>query len=139
MARKKRKFKIDTSTIFMLVISIIIVIALIIKPDLISIMKKPFTTVSILPVPEPISTEECKKLGGIMILPEQDCSKDYISWGYGIINGEKRQCCVPDYCESSGGKKVTSYINETKKFERSCVCPVPKVYKTQSGCTQEYK
>ena len=138
---KKKKFKFDTSTIFVVLLSTFIIFMILINPDIISLIKKPFTTVSIFPVQEPISANDCKKLGGILILPEQDCSKEWISWGYGIVNGEKRQCCIIDKCSLGQykGKYQTLYNEQTQRFERKCICPSPSEFTILEGCKIPYK
>lgn len=136
------KRKIDNMTILMIALVLIFIVLIIIKPGLVvTVFTRPLVTVNTLPVNEPISVDECKKNGGILILPEQDCSTGYINWGYGMINGEYRVCCIPDRCKTGlvEGKYITSYNEALKRFERRCVCPAPKVYLIKTGCTQPYQ
>ena len=139
MVRKKKK-TVDSSTIVMILLSIIITIAIIMNPDIISIIfKKPFVTVQTLPTTEPLDTDSCRKLNGLLINPDQDCIKGYINWGYGLIGTEKRVCCIPDLCAVTGGKYETLYTESNKRFERRCVCPYPSIYMLMSGCTIQYQ
>lgn len=137
-----KKKKIEPQTIVMVLMIIVFVILLLVKPGLVTVVfKKSFVIINTLPVAEPEKAEDCRKLGGILILPEQDCAEDYISWGYGLINGEPRQCCIKDMCflGSLKGEHATVYVSENKRFERRCVCPSPSSFNVQQGCIIAYR
>jgi len=96
------------------------------------------TIVPILPVEEPLTSKSCNDLGGILILPEQDCQEGFISWGYGKIGELDRQCCIMDRCLETKGKFVTEYNKQNDRFERRCICLEGYEYLIKTGCTRKY-
>ena len=133
------KFKVDNHTLFIIILCIVFIIVLIFNPNFIAVVKKPFTTVQILPINEPITSEECRNIKGILVNPDQNCPAYYINWGYGFTNGERLACCVPDLCTTTKGKYVTTFNEANKRFERKCVCNVPALYNIKTGCTIPYQ
>ena len=136
------KNKKDYSSIFMLVLIGAFIILIFIKPEIVvTVFKRPLVTVDTLPINEPISVEECKENRGILIQPNQECPVNYISWGYGKIGENYLTCCIRDMCMQGQleGLYETFYNEQSKRFEKKCICPSPTSFSVKRGCVVTYQ